>query len=145
MNLKNAIKKFEVQYTINELRLMNSLISNNKITYNSLLYLDLIKNTENCTVSYLSELLIVAKSSVTLKVKELEKLGLITKKQSEKDKRILYLSVTDSTLEIYDSYYGAVYKFIDEIETTYSETDIQNFCKILGLFTHHYSKEIDKK
>ena len=87
MDLKKACDQFYLDLIINELRLMNSTNTSNNITYNSLLYLDIIGYKKNCTVSYIADVLNVAKSAVTLKVKELEKMGLVKKTQSEEDKR----------------------------------------------------------
>ena len=143
MGLREMLDKFYYDIAISELRLMNSKKLDDKITYNSLLYLDLIAYTENCTVSYLAETLNIAKSAVTLKVKELEKLGVVEKTQSKQDKRTFYLSLTPKSAQIYEFYDSAFYGAISEIEHTYCSEDIEKFCEILGVASRHFLKKID--
>lgn len=76
------------------------------------------------TVSFLFSNLV--KSAVTLKIKELEKLGLVVKKQSEEDKRVYYLRVNEKFLEEYKSYERVLYAALEEIQDNYSKKDIEN-------------------
>ncbi len=57
MNIKTTIDEFFYTITLNELHLMNTGVLDGTLTYNSLLYLDLIRMKEDCTVSYLADCL----------------------------------------------------------------------------------------
>jgi len=93
MLLQNALNQYFYTMTINELQLMNTKFHSLNITYNSLLYLDIISYTKNCTTTFLAQSLRISKSAVTIKVNELVKQGLIIKQQSEDDKRVFYLTM----------------------------------------------------
>ena len=143
MDVIKITNKFCNEYVLNELRLMSSDKFDCKITYNSLLYLELINCMENCTVSYIADSLKIARSSVTLKVNELEQLGLVTKKQSESDKRVFYLSVTDLADAIFEIDNKAFIKATREIESRFSKKEIENYTEILLIFIKHFKGAID--
>lgn len=140
MDLKKMVNRFYLDMVINELQLAN-YNHYQHVTYNSLLYLDIIAYKEKCTVSYIAEVLHVAKSAVTLKIKELEKLGLVVKKQSQQDKRVYYLYVNEKLLEEYKAYDRVLYAALDEIQVKYSKEDIENLCDMLGTINRHFQEE----
>lgn len=140
MDLKKMVDRFYLDMVINELQLAN-YNHYQHVTYNSLLYLDIIAYKEKCTVSYIAEVLHVAKSAVTLKIKELEKLGLVVKKQSQQDKRVYYLYVNEKLLEEYKAYDRVLYAALDEIKVKYSKEDIENLCDMLGTINRHFQVE----
>lgn len=140
MNLRGTVDRFYLDMVINQLRLANFNCYQH-VTYNSLLYLDIIAYTENCTVSYLSNILRVAKSAVTLKVKELEKLGLVEKVQSSEDKRVFYLHVNEMLLKEYEAYDQVLYGALNEIEEKYSTSEINAFCNMLDTINKHFNEE----
>lgn len=141
MKLKNAISKFYFDMTINELRLMNSNISYPNITYNSLLYLDIITYKEKCTVSFLADALNVSKSAVTLKINELIKQGFVIKTKSTDDKRINYLTVKQEVIDETKIYDTMLYKAINSIEKDYSSQEVELFCDMLQLISKCFSEE----
>ena len=141
MQLKNTMDKFYFDLVINELKLMNKEKNKDKITHNSLLYLDLISYMEDCTVSKIAETLKVAKSAVTLKVKELEKAGLLKKEQSKKDKRIYYLKTTNESDKVYELYEKAFTAATYEIKDNYKREDIEQFCQMLKVFSKHFNEK----
>lgn len=143
MKMKNAVSSFYLEMIINELRLMSSNVSYLNISYNSLLYLDIIACTKNCTVSYIANALHVAKSAVTLKVNELSKQGLVVKKQSENDKRIFYLSVNQSVIDEYKLYNRVLYNAVKTVEKKYSKNEVNKFCEMLSLISQYFSEEIE--
>lgn len=140
-SLKDKVDRFYLDIIINELRLANTSTINH-LTHNSLLYLDIINYKDNCTVSYIAQALHVAKSAVTLKVKELEKLGLVEKIQSCEDKRVYYLKVNETLVEEYKEYDRVLYSALDEIEDNYSPEEIKVFCSMLDVISRHFEEEI---
>lgn len=137
MNLKEKMDRFYLDTIINELRLANNSSFQN-ITYNSLLYMDIIAYKKDCTVSYLAEALHVAKSAVTLKVKELEKLGLVFKEQSREDKRVHFLRVNQEVLDRYKEYDAVLYGALDEVEERYQPEQIQLLMDMFDIINQHF-------
>jgi DNA-binding MarR family transcriptional regulator len=144
MNIKNTIKTYFHEVTLNELHLMNDG-SNWDISYNSLLYLDLINMTPNCTGSYLAEKLNISKSAVTLKLNELIKDGLVIKRQSENDRRVFYIEVSPDSEIYYSQYEKALNSAITKIKGKYDEKEIQIFCDILDDIRDVYISEMENE
>ncbi|MGL5972851.1 MAG: MarR family transcriptional regulator [Oscillospiraceae bacterium] len=143
MNLEKSINKLLYSTTINELSLMTNKFLSEDITYNSILYLDIIGLTENCTVTKLSEMLKISKPAVTAKVNELIKKGFVLKKQSTEDKRVYYLMLTNQNKKIHQKYDKATSKTIEFVKNKYSKSEITTFCEVLESFNNFYFKEIN--
>lgn len=142
MGLKQAIHDFYYGTTLNELQRMNKSRVFPNISYNSLLYLDLIDMTPNCTVSRLAEILHVSKSAVTIKVGELLKQGLVEKRQSEVDRRVSYLTVNNVVVEEYRAYDTSLRRAVKAVEQQFSTGEIDNFVRVLAAFRAAYSEVI---
>lgn len=140
MDLRKSMERFYVAMVINELRLGNGAVSQG-ITHNSLLYLDLIAYTDKCTVSRLADMLHIAKSAVTLKVKELEKLGLVSKTQSEEDKRVYYLTVNQAVRTEYKAYDRALYAALDKVEERYAPAQVDMLCDMLEIIHRSFCEQ----
>lgn len=95
MDLRQRMERLFVDRTVSELQLANS-DTYQSVTYNSLLYLDLIAYTPDCTAGYLAETLHVAPSAITSKVRELERLGLVTRTRSERENGSITCTSTNS-------------------------------------------------
>lgn len=122
---------FYYKMSMHELQMMNDQDTYHGLSYNSLLYINIISLMENCTVSKLAESLHVTKSAVTLKLKELEKAHAIQKVQSEDDKRVFYVRLTpemEKTIGIYDEVFMKIEKKLHE---TYTKEQLELFAHIL--------------
>ncbi len=137
MNLKERMDRFYLDMVINELRQANA-DSCQHISYNSMLYLDIIAYRKNCTVSAIADMLHIARSAVTLKVKELERLGLVHKVQSTEDKRIFYLTVDQKVLDEYKAYDRVLYGALDELEARYAPPQLSTLCDMLDTINRHF-------
>lgn len=140
MELREKMDRFYLDLVLNELRLANSCQLGH-LTYNSILYLDIIAYEEKCTVSSIAEALHVAKSAVTLKIKELEKLGLVEKVRSTTDKRVYYLSVNQELLKQYKAYDRVFYAAIEEVEAKYSSEQVAAMCDMLDTIHCRFQQE----
>lgn len=138
MRLLEAINRFYYNTTLGELRRMNDDAPHLDITYNSVLYLNVIAYRENCTASFIAEALHISKPAVTAKVNELIRLGLVEKTQSETDKRVNHLSLTPKAAEIFRSYDDDFNTAAREIEATYTPEEIDLFCRILCRLSRNY-------
>ncbi|MGI5958315.1 MAG: MarR family transcriptional regulator [Massiliimalia sp.] len=127
-----TIHTFFHTMTLEELQLMNENYPTKNITYNSLLYLDLIYTHQGeYTASMIAQLLCVSKPAVIMKINELIKLGFVYKKQSDTDKRAYYLFAREELLPQY-----MIYKKMDEavaekMTSRYSQKEIEQFCEML--------------
>lgn len=137
MRIKKALKQLYYSLALNELHLMNDTCTPN-ISYNSLLYLDLIELKPGCTVSQLAEMLGISKSAVTLKVNELMSQGLVKKTQSSEDRRVNYLSVTEQVALEYRSYDRRLTQAIQKIEANHTRQEIDLFVRMLGEIGKEY-------
>lgn len=139
--MEKVIKKFYFEMATYELNKMHSGLTYGNLTYNSLLYLDVIMSNPNCTVSYLADKLKVNKSAITVKVKELINQGLIIKTQSKEDKRVFYLTITEALKEEYKFCDKIIDKAITQAKNNFKKEDIDTFCKVLDYFSEYLRNE----
>ncbi len=129
---------------IYDLRMQKIHAEKYKLTYNDILYLDIISaKSGEYTVSNISDMLQVAKPSVTQKINALEKKGYIYKKQSETDKRIFFLhyneNIKDSAYEESSSKIEDILK--EDLGNNYTQEDLDKFSKMLDVVSTAYRKE----
>ncbi|MFI3214576.1 MAG: MarR family transcriptional regulator [Lachnospiraceae bacterium] len=139
--LTKAMGKFYHDLSIFELKLQNSLQDETKLTYNDLLYLDIISAHQGeYTSTQIADMLHVSRPSVTKKIKELIKKGYVTRKQCDNDKRVYYLFVNES---IYFNYSGEKFgkELSQRIDGKYSNEEIHNLCELLNLIGDMVSRE----
>lgn len=139
--LTKAMGKFYHDLSIFELKLQNSLQDETKLTYNDLLYLDIISaHPGEYTSTQIADMLHVSRPSVTKKIKELIQKGYVTRKQCDNDKRVYYLFVNEC---VYFDYSGETFgkKLSQRIDGKYSNEEIHNLCELLNLIGDMVSKE----
>lgn len=132
MKLIDEVNNFYYKMSLYELKIMNEGDYYNKLSYNTILYLNVISLTENCTVSKLAEALNITKSAVTLKVNEMIKQNLIVKEQSQEDKRVFYIKLSpemEKAISIYNRIFEKIEKKVME---RYTPEELNTFIKILN-------------
>lgn len=146
MNLRKALDAFYYSTALCDLRLMNKQFVDENITYNSLLYLELIFSMNGkCTASKIAELLYVSKPAVTLKINDLIRQGLVIKTVDPNDRRKNFLSVNEETIPKYKVYRRQDNTAIQKITENYSQEDIQKFCEMLDIISAINFKEINEE
>lgn len=144
MELRKALDAFYYSTALCDLRLMNKQFVDETITYNSLLYLELIYTMEGkCTASQLADMLHVSKPGVTLKINELIRQGLVTKTPDPNDKRKNYLSVNEEAIPRYKVYRHQDNEAIRRITDRYTPEDIHKFCEMLNIISEINYEEIN--
>lgn len=131
MQIVDEMNYFYYHMAMYELKIMNGDDYFKGLSYNSLLYINVIDQTPDCTVSRLAQILHITKSAVTLKINDLEKQGVIVKRRSETDKRISYLTLhpdVKKTLSVYDAVFTNIGKRLTE---QYSQEQLDTFGEIL--------------
>ena len=127
-----AMNYFYYRASINELRWMNDgNEGGGGLTYNSLLYLNIIAYTADCTISKLAEIVRITKPAVTIKVNELVKRGCVIKEQSATDKRVFYLHLSPSMEMMYGMYDRLGVSTEQMLLARYSAEDLELFSKML--------------
>ena len=143
MDLRKELDRFYYSTALCDLRLMNENFVDKNISYNSLLYLEIIYSLNgNCTASKLADLLNISKPAVTLKVNELIKQGFLTKTQDKNDRRKWYLSVDENKLPKYKFYRAQDEMVIERLKDKFSKEDIDKFCKMLRIMSDTNYAEI---
>ncbi|WP_025785306.1 MarR family winged helix-turn-helix transcriptional regulator [Sporosarcina sp. D27] len=138
MKLIHALDEFYYEQILKSLREMNHKKVYGNLSYNSLLYMEVILYNENCTASFLADTLHVARSAVTVKVNELVSKGIVTKTPSVTDKRVNYLNVTPKIVEDYKRMDHSLTQAIAEIEDRFSSAEISSFVDMLGIIRKYY-------
>ena len=144
MELRKSLDKFYYSTALCDLRLMNRQFVDENITYNSLLYIELIYTMNGtCTASKLADLLNVSKPGVTLKVNELLRQGLITKTPDPEDKRKNYLSVNDDAVPQYKVFRRQDSEAIMRITERFTPEEIGKFCEMLDIISEINFEELE--
>ena len=136
MNLRKELDAFYYSTALCDLRLMNHKFIDKSITYNSLLYLELIFCLDGkATASQLAELLHISKPAVTLKINELIEQGVVISTPDPEDKRKKLLSVNEELAPKYRVYKRQDKTAIKQIKEHYTPEDIEKFCGMLRIIT----------
>ena len=142
--LSNVFTKIFHDLAIQELRLQNSDFQNSNLTYNSMLYLNIITAYPNkYTASNIASMLQVSNPSVTQKINELEKDGYITKIQSTTDKRAYYLSSTEKSCPKEVASLRPDYKIENKLRKAYTEKQVDKFFEMMSFISNEYSNVLE--
>lgn len=137
MSFFKDLNYFYYKMSLYELQMANENNPYYNLSYNTLLYLNIISQTKECTITKIAEMLNITKSAVTIKVNELVKQNIITKIQSEKDKRIFYLSVTPEIKKTLNFYDNISKKIEMKLKEKYSKEEMEIFSKILHTISEY--------
>ena len=132
----NTIERFGKILAIKAFKNASSCDS---LTYNTIIYLDIISYSDKNTVSSLAKSLSISKSAVTLKINELMKLGLVKKETSSEDKRIHYISLSDDIKDFCsDDDFECI---VSDTKTKFSPEKINAFIEILDFISENLETE----
>lgn len=144
MNLRKSLDTFYYSTALCDLRLMNRKFVDESITYNSLLYIELIYTMNGtCTASGLAELLHISKPGVTLKLNELLRQGLITKTPDPNDRRRSYLTVNEEAIPQYKVFRRQDSEAVRRITGRFTPEEIAKFCEMLDIISEINFEEIN--
>jgi len=131
MKLTSRINDFYYHMSLYELQVMSGDDYFNGLSYNSLLYINVIEQMEDCTASKIAETLGITRSAVMIKLNELERQGAIVKEKSETDRRVTYVRLSPAmadTCSIYDEIFE---KIELDLRLKYTAEELDMFSKIL--------------
>ena len=142
MNLRDSLNQYYYDEIVCDLRRLAQ--NGGELSYNSIMYLDVISYQEHsggCTVSRLAKTLHISNSAATMKVSELVRLGLVEKARSETDRRVVYLHLSPLAAEGVCESDAPYERAVQVIGERYSEEEITLFCRMLQVFADEYQKE----
>lgn len=140
--LYETLNKFFHDLTLNELRLMNQSMTSKTVTYNTLLYYDLIATHQGeYTASAIADLLHVSKPAVITKINEMIQQGYLYKVQSHEDKRIYHLFAHTEGIRDEMRYKKMDDGILEILESHYSEAELEKFCDMIGFVGKLYKEK----
>lgn len=144
MDLRKTLDTFYYSAALCDLKLINKEFVDKNITYNSLLYIELIYTMNGtCTASKLAKLLNVSKPGVTLKLNELLKQGLISKTPDPNDKRKIYLTVNEEAIPQYKVFRHQDNEAIKCLTESFTPQEIEKFCQMLDTISQINFEDIN--
>ncbi len=144
MDLRKTLDTFYYSAALCDLKLMNKEFVDENITYNSLLYIELIYTMNGtCTASKLAKLLNVSKPGVTQKLNELLKQGLISKTPDPNDRRKSYLTVNEEAIPQYKVFRHQDNEAIKRLTESFTTEEIEKFCQMLDTISQINFEDIN--
>ncbi len=131
--LRLTLNKTLHDMAILDLRLQNGNEVLCDLTYNDIMYLDIISaHPGKYTSSNIADMLFVSRPAVTQKINELERKGYIYKKQNKTDKRAYFLFInTDGEHKDYYDYIDKIDELVfEKLKKEYSKEEIDVFFEI---------------
>jgi DNA-binding MarR family transcriptional regulator len=86
-----------------------------------------INQVGTCTSSELAEVFDVQKSAITAIIQRLWEKGLIQRTRDEKDRRVVYLTLTAKGKELYDKAEDRIHRLVESLLTQFDQSEIQQF------------------
>jgi DNA-binding MarR family transcriptional regulator len=80
-----------------------------------------------CTSSELAEIFDVQKSAITAIIQRLWEKGLIERTRDEKDRRVVYLSLTDKGKDLYSQCEERIHSLVEGLITQFEQHEIEQF------------------
>lgn len=107
--------------------------------------LRLIEEKPSCTPSDLAELLCVGKSSITALVNKLVGRDLVHREGDERDRRVIYLKLTDTGRKVYRETEREIQMLLEPYLVHFKPEEVRNFIesfeKLASLLTHEGGPE----
>ncbi|MBK8419427.1 MarR family transcriptional regulator [Candidatus Villigracilis saccharophilus] len=102
-----------------------------RLTIHQYQYINAVYELGNPTITEIAKKLNITKASVTTGVNKLVDLGYLLKTRSSDDKRVLHVSLTESSGQLIQAKLAALKEYGQFIEASLSETEARQFKKIL--------------
>lgn len=121
--LDSSFKKIQAE--------VGSISGASQLTISQFQYIDAIHELEKPTITEVAEKLSIAKASVSTGINKLIKKGYVIKTQSDRDKRIFYVSLTEMGQKLMNAKYQALKEYGNFINAALSEDEAKQFEAIL--------------
>jgi DNA-binding MarR family transcriptional regulator len=124
--LSGLMRKFQTQLRSGDLK---------EYTLRQLYYIELIDKNEGISVSQISKTLDVKKSTVSIAINQLINLGIVTKIQSDTDKRFYFLQLTPKGKDIMKLHKQIHEDTIKKILKILDPEEVESFIKLVNKIT----------
>ena len=114
------------------------------MSFQDMLYLDIIHYHDGCTASFIADSLGIARSAVTVRLNRLERNGWISRSRSESDGRQYILSLSEDAKTLYDSMVAEMERAMAELRKRYSDEEVDRFMEMLEFITMDYAGNGDR-
>lgn len=133
--METAFIRFMKAMDIDEFNSIRDSELGDKLSYINIVHLYIINHYEKITISDLATRLNLSRPAVTQKVNELEKLGMVVKRQSEQDKRVVYVSLSEQVMNNVNEPKMAT--VIEAVQQNFSNEKLEVFEEILDFMTNY--------
>ncbi|MED1468707.1 MarR family transcriptional regulator [Bacillus salipaludis] len=86
-----------------------------------------IHKSSTCTSTELAEVFEVKKSAITAIINRMWEKGLIQRTRDENDRRVVYLTLTEKGIDLFEQTEDRIYKLVESLITQFDETEIKQF------------------
>ncbi|BDZ70014.1 MarR family winged helix-turn-helix transcriptional regulator [Methanobacterium petrolearium] len=124
--LSKLMRKFQTQLQTGDLK---------EYTLRQLYYIELIDKNEGISVSELAKTMNVKKSTVSVAINQLIDLGIVTKIQSNDDKRFYFLELTPKGNQIMEMHKQVHKNTIKKILNILAPEEVESFVNIVNKIT----------
>ncbi len=124
--LSELMKKFQTELLSGDLK---------EYTLRQLYYIELIDKHEGISVSEISKTLDLKKSTISIAVNQLIDLEIVSKIQSNSDKRFYFLKLTEKGKDIMKMHKQVHQNTIKKILKILNQAEVENFIKIVDKIT----------
>lgn len=107
-------------------------LENDRITYKDILIIDAISETENCTASMLADITSLTKPTISVRLKGLERKGLIRRVRSESDRRVAYLELDPTVADGYRWEEELLQGIVDDLRERYGDRRVDEFMEMVA-------------
>jgi DNA-binding MarR family transcriptional regulator len=111
-----------------------------KLTVHQFQYIDAIYQQGEPTITEIADRLKITKASVTTGINRLIALGYVIKKQSNEDKRVFHVSLTEASRQLIKAKYLALKEYGEFIDAALSEEEARQFIAILTKLVKIFKK-----
>lgn len=128
-SIKKLVDKYiEINFSIekNATQLIKGQMSGD-LTSDQHYMLRYINNAEVCTSTELAEIFHVKKSAITAIINRLWEKGLIQRTRDDKDRRVIYLTLTESGKKLFEETESRIHQLVGTFIKQFDQKEIETF------------------
>ncbi|MGV3488648.1 MAG: MarR family winged helix-turn-helix transcriptional regulator [Tuberibacillus sp.] len=118
---------------------------NDELTYDQHYTMRYIMKNQLCTSTDLSKKLHVKKSAITAIINRLVEKGFVQRDRDTKDRRIIYLKLTEKGHLFYEDYTKKIHVVVKQLISHFTEDEIETFMKTYEKMAKVLEKAITEK
>ena len=138
MGIQEPMRRFFQSNILCDLRYSGDM--EQKLSYTDVLYVCLIGGNPKCTPSWIADTLGIARSAVTVRLKRLEKKGVIVRERSPDDGRVQFLNLSEDYRRDMDEMYSDIDDLDAKLRSRFTEDEIASFVRILDFISDELEK-----